>query len=52
MCKYKTLVAIIAIGVVEMYALSLGMNGTALSLSVGAMAGLGGYELNKKGVVK
>jgi len=37
MCKYKALVSIIAIGVIEMYALSLGMNGTALSLSVGAM---------------
>ena len=52
MCKYKALVSILAIGIVEMYALYLGMNGTALSLSVGAMAGLGGYELHKKGVVR
>jgi len=52
MCKYKTLVAIAAITAVEMYALYLGMNGAVLSLSVAAMAGLGGYELNKKGVVK
>jgi len=52
MCKYKTLVAMIVIGVIEITALCNGINGTALSLSVGCLAGLGGYEINKKGVRK
>lgn len=38
----------VTVGVIEMYALSLGMNGTALSLSVALIAGLGGFELKEK----
>lgn len=34
------------IGILEAYALSLGINGTTLALSIAALAGLGGYELN------
>ena len=48
MCKYKTLVAMVCVTAIELYALHLGMNGTVMSLSVACVAGLGGYELNKK----
>ena len=44
MCKYT---AIIVIGIIELYALYLGMNGIALSLTIGAVAGLGGFEIGK-----
>lgn len=44
MCKY---IAIIAIGIIELTALMMGMNGISLSLSVGAIAGLGGFEVGK-----
>lgn len=48
MCKYKTLIAICSIILIEFYALSQGINGSALSVSVACLAGLGGYEINKK----
>ena len=44
MCKYT---AIIVIGIIELYALYLGMNGIALSLTIGAVAGLGGFEVGR-----
>ena len=44
----RVLVAVSAITLLEVIALILGYNGTVLSLSVGALAGLGGYELAKK----
>ena len=44
MCKYT---AIIVIGIIEVYALFLGMNGIALSLTIGAIGGLGGFEVGK-----
>ena len=49
MC-YKYIVCVIAITAVtliELYALSIGINGTVLSLSVACIAGLGGYNLKK-----
>jgi hypothetical protein len=49
MC-YKYIVSVIAISAVtliELYALTIGINGTALSLSVACIAGLGGYNLRK-----
>ena len=33
---------------IEIYALSLGINGTALSASIGALGGIGGYYLKKR----
>ena len=45
MCKYT---AIIVIGIIALYALYLGMNGIALSLTIGAIAGLGGFEIGKR----
>ena len=42
MCKYS---AIIVIGIIELYALYLGMNSMALSLTIGAIAGIGGFEV-------
>ena len=44
MCKYT---AIIVIGIIELYALYLGINGIALSLTIGTVAGLGGFEIGK-----
>jgi hypothetical protein len=53
MC-YKYIVSVIAISAVtliesliELYALTIGINGTALSLSVACIGGLGGYNLRK-----
>lgn len=41
------------IGLLEAYALSMGIDGTALALTIAALAGLGGYEVgNKHGKVK
>ena len=44
-----SMMSIICISVVELYALSLGINGVALSLAVAAIAGLGGYEIHNLG---
>lgn len=44
----KTIVAVASIGAItaiEMVALSMGINGTMIALTVAAIAGLGGYEL-------
>jgi len=41
-------VAIVAILVLEVTALIMGVNGTALSLAVAAIAGLGGYTIGKR----
>ena len=49
MC-YKYIVSVIAISAVtliEIYALTIGINGTALSLSMACIGGLGGYNLKK-----
>jgi hypothetical protein len=49
MC-YKYIVSVIAISAVtliELYALSIGINGAVLSLSVACIGGLGGYNLKK-----
>ena len=46
----KYLVSIFAVGgisIIELYALSQGINGTALSLSIAGIAGLGGSNLKK-----
>ena len=45
MCKYKAFVAMGLIAGIEFLALSKGINGVALSLSVASLAGLGGYEV-------
>lgn len=42
MCKT---VAIIVIGIIEIIALLNGINGVAISLSIGAIAGIGGFEI-------
>lgn len=47
MDKVTILSAIIGIIVIESIALSQGINGTGLSLAIAAIAGLGGYELDK-----
>ena len=47
--KDKTIITVAAIGAItaiEMAALSMGLNGMLLTLSVAAIAGLGGYEIN------
>ena len=36
--------AIVSIAVLEVYALSKGINGTGLSISIAAIAGLAGFE--------
>lgn len=41
----QTSVALICITTIEIYALSLGIDGTALSLVVAAIAGIVGYEI-------
>ncbi len=46
--KWTPILAMVLIAALEAIALSQGMNGTALSLSVGAVAGLGGYQLKKR----
>ena len=46
--KDKTIVAVTAIAAItaiEMVALSMGINGTILALSLAAVAGVGGYKL-------
>jgi len=43
----KTLVAIIAIALLEGLALWQGINGTGLSIAVAAIAGLGGFAARK-----
>lgn len=48
MGNYVKEVAILALAVVEMYALSIGIDGALLSLFLAAVAGLGGYELGKQ----
>ena len=40
-------IAIVAIMVVELFALSHGINGTILVLSVACMAGLGGFKVGE-----
>jgi len=40
-------IAICSILIIESYALYLGIDGTALSLSIGAISGLGGYCIRK-----
>ena len=42
MCKTS---AIIVIGIIEIVALLNGINGIAMSLSIGAIAGMGGFEI-------
>ena len=49
MSKYKTLMAMGCITIIEMFALYNGIDGALLTLSVGALAGLGGYELRGGG---
>lgn len=44
-CKYIGLIGIIAI---ELYALSQGVNGIAISVSVGAIAGILGIKVGQK----
>ena len=46
MCRINYF-AILSIVCVEMFALTQGVNGIALSLSVGCVAGLGGFEVGK-----
>lgn len=49
MGKYVvTVVAIIAITILEIHAISKGMNGVLLSSSVGVIAGLGGFTAGIK----
>jgi len=38
-------IAILAIGGIELYALSQGINGMILSLSIAVISGLGGFEI-------
>ena len=45
----KTIVAIIAIVILEVAAMIMGFNGVGFGLAIGAVAGLGGYEV---GVVR
>lgn len=47
MDKVTVLTAIIGIIILESIALSQGINGTGLSLSIAGIAGLGGYEVRK-----
>lgn len=46
--KIEVFTAIVGIIIVECYALSLGINGSGLSLAIGAIAGLGGYKYAKR----
>lgn len=48
MSNYIKEIAILALAAIELYALSIGLNGALLSLVVAAIAGLGGYELGKR----
>ena len=42
-----SIVAIIAIGFIEGMALLQGIDGTMMVLSIGAIAGLGGYQIGR-----
>ena len=42
-----TILAILVIALLECVALSHGINGTALTLSIAAIAGLGGFSFDK-----
>jgi LPXTG-motif cell wall-anchored protein len=44
----KTFVSLLAITLLEILALIKGVDGTALSLAIAALAGLGGYYIRKK----
>lgn len=44
---YKVITAIVGIVVIECVAMMNGINGTVMSLSIAAIAGLGGFELQK-----
>ena len=48
MDKYKMYGAMICITIIELYALSLGIDGIVLSASIGLLSGLGGYSVAKK----
>ena len=48
MNKLTPIIAIIVIGALEAYALSKGLDGVALSASIGIIAGLGGYAIKVK----
>ena len=43
----KACVAMLCIAILEGIAMSQGINGTGLSLAIGALAGLGGYTLGR-----
>ncbi|GAI66274.1 unnamed protein product [marine sediment metagenome] len=43
-----TVIAILCITALEIVALGLGINGTALAAVVAIIAGLGGYEIRRK----
>ncbi|GAH18885.1 unnamed protein product [marine sediment metagenome] len=43
----EVLAAIWGIIILEAYALSQGINGTGLSLAIGAIAGLGGFKIKE-----
>ena len=45
MKKITVILAMLLIGGLEFYALSQGINGVALSLSIGALSGLGGWHI-------
>ncbi len=45
----KAIVAMACITTMELYALSQGINGVALTAVIGALAGLGGYAIGKRG---
>jgi len=46
--KWNAIFAIIAIAIVEVYALSRGIDGTILAGTIAIIAGLGGYTAGKK----
>jgi hypothetical protein len=49
--KNETLIALIAIVAItglEAYALSLGFDGALITLAVGALAGIGGFDVAKR----
>jgi len=43
----KTIIAIVAVVIIEALAISHGINGTMLGLALVLIAGLGGYHLKK-----
>ena len=43
---YVVFLAIICITIIEIFALAKNIDGTLLSISIAAIAGLGGYELH------